>query len=231
MIDTGSYNADPENYHKLAEEVYTRYPEISLPPEYAQFIQEDLLRLLVRLARYKFVARMIRHTDRILEVGCGSGLGSIFLSQHCAHVTGLDVKATEVKEALSINRRENVTFRLGDFFEFPETERYDVIVALDVIEHMPEEEGQRLVNCMAGHLPPTGMAVVGSPSIHSYPYQGPLSRASHVRCYDQHELAALVDKCFGRTLVFSMNDEMVHTGFSKLAWYYFVLGLVPRDRE
>jgi hypothetical protein len=24
-----------------------------------------------------------------------------------------------------------------------------------------------------------------------------------------------------------MNDEMVHTGYPKLTWYYFILGLLP----
>jgi hypothetical protein len=25
-----------------------------------------------------------------------------------------------------------------------------------------------------------------------------------------------------------MNDEIVHTGHPKLAWYYFVIGFMPR---
>jgi hypothetical protein len=41
-------------------------------------------------------------------------------------------------------------------------------------------------------------------------------------------LVALAERHFRRTLVFSMNDEMVHTGFGKLAWYYIVICLLPR---
>ena len=227
MIDIGSYNADPEHYQHLVDELYANYPGITLPPEYDYFVQKDLLRLLIRLARYKFVARLIKRTDRVLEVGSGSGLGSIFLGQHCAHVTGLDVKTTEVEEARSINRRENVEFKVGDILDLEAVQLYDVVVALDVIEHMPVEQGHKLVATMAQHLKPTGMAVIGTPSIYSYEYQGPLSKASHVKCYDQQELVTLVENYFGRTLTFSMNDELVHTGFSKLAWYYFVLALVP----
>jgi hypothetical protein len=37
-----------------------------------------------------------------------------------------------------------------------------------------------------------------------------------------------MDGYFDRTLAFSMNDEIVHTGHPKLAWYYIVLGLLPR---
>lgn len=228
-VDIGSYNFNPERYKQLVDDLYSNYLTITLPPEYAYFVEKDLLRLLIRLARYKFVARLIKKTDRVLEVGSGSGLGSIFLSQHCAHVTGLDVKTTEVEEARSINRRENVEFKVGDLFELETCQPYDVVVTLDVIEHMPVEQGHKLVANMAQHLKSTGMLVIGTPSIYSYEYQSPLSKASHVKCYDQQELLALVDNYFGRTLAFSMNDELVHTGFSKMAWYYFILAFLPKS--
>jgi 2-polyprenyl-3-methyl-5-hydroxy-6-metoxy-1,4-benzoquinol methylase len=137
------------------------------------------------------------------------------------------VKTTEVEEARSINRRENVEFKVGDFFELEAVTQYDVVVALDIIEHMPVEQGHKLTAAVARHLKPNGMAVIGTPSIYSHEYQGQLSKASHVKCYDQQELVALVENYFGRTLVFSMNDELVHTGFPKMAWYYFVLAFVP----
>jgi SAM-dependent methyltransferase len=227
-IDTGSYHADQEGYRKILEELYLRHPPVTLPPEYAAFVENDLLRFLIRLARYKFVARLIKKEDRLLEIGSGSGLGSIFLSQHCAHVTGLEVKSTEVDEARALNRRENVEFRVGDLFEEPVGPAYDVVVALDVIEHLHPEGAERFVTAMAALLKPEGLLVIGTPSIHSYPHQGPLSRASHVKCYDLPELLDLIGHCCGRTVPFCMNDELVHTGHPKMAWYYFVLGFVPR---
>jgi 2-polyprenyl-3-methyl-5-hydroxy-6-metoxy-1,4-benzoquinol methylase len=228
MVDIGRYNAEPKRYQELVDEIYERYPDITLPPEYAYFVEANMLHLLIRLARYKFVARLIKKTDRVLEIGCGSGMGGIFLSQHCAHVTGIDVKTTEIEAAHSINRRSNAEFKVADLFELEETSQYDVVIALDVIEHMPIEYGHKLVAEMARHLKPTGMLVIGTPSIYSYEYQSETSKASHVKCYDQAELVTLIEEYFGRTLAFSMNDEVVHTGFSKMAWYYFVLAFLPR---
>ncbi len=226
-IDSGSYNVDPESYHQLVSELYDRYPNLTLPPEYTYFAEKDLLRLLIRLARYKFVARLIKKTDSVLEVGSGSGLGTIFLGQHCAQVTGIEVKKTEVEEALSIPHPPSVDFVQGDLFDLPPSRPYDVVVALDVIEHMPVEQGHDLVRAMAERIKPTGMLVIGTPSVYSYEFQGPLSRASHVKCYDQPELVDLIEHYFGRTLAFSMNDELVHTGYHKMAWYYFVVALAP----
>ena len=229
MVDIGSFHKDPKGYQKLVEKLYKDYPNITLPPEYGYFFEKDLLRLLIRLARYKFIARLIKKTDLVLEVGSGSGLGSIFMSQHCVHVTGLDVKTTEVEEARLINRRENIEFIAGDFFEMKIEKKYDVIVSLDVIEHMPTKKGHQLLKTMAQHLKSNGMAVIGTPSVYSYDYQSPLSKASHVKCYDQEELDDLVENYFCRALTFSMNDEMIHTGHPKMAWYYFVLGFYPKS--
>jgi ubiquinone/menaquinone biosynthesis C-methylase UbiE len=227
-VDIGSYNANPELYQRLIDELYAENPPITLPPEYAAFFKNDLLRLFIRLARYKFVVRLIKRTDRLLEVGSGSGVGSIFLAQHCAHVTGLEVKTGEVAEARSVNRRENVEFVNGDLFELPADRTFDVVVALDVIEHIPVPQAERFVTAMTAHLKQDGMLVIGTPSLYSYEYQSALSKASHVKCYDQQELVALIERHVARALPFSMNDEMVHTGFPKMAWYYFVLGFGPK---
>lgn len=227
-VDIGSYNADPERYQQLVDEMYRDHPPITLPPEYAYFFEKDLIRLFLRLARYKFVARHVRKTDRVLEVGCGSGVGCMLLSQNCAHVTGLDVKSTELEEARSMNRRPNVEFRQQDLFDVAEEASYDAVVALDVIEHMPEAQGEQLLRGMARLLKPTGIAVIGTPSIYSYPYQSSFSQASHVKCYDRDELVGVMERVFARTLAFSMNDEMVHTGHPKMAWYYFVIAMMPK---
>jgi SAM-dependent methyltransferase len=228
--DAGPYNLDKELYGDLIQEWYARFPDgVTLTPEYAQLVQDNLLQLLVRLARYKFVARMVKKTDSVLEVGCGSGMGAIFVGQHCAHVTGIEVKSTEVEEARSVNQRNNVDFQRMDLFDLDDSLHYDVVVSLDVIEHMPVAEGEKFVGAMAQHVDPAGMIIIGTPSVYSYEYQSPQSKASHIKCYDRQELVDLVDRHFDRTLAFSMNDEVVHTGHPKMAWYYFVLGFLPKN--
>ncbi len=227
-FNIGPYHLNPARFQELMDEMYENNPSVTLSPEYGQFFKNDLLRLMIRLARYKFVARLLKKTDRVMEIGSGTGLGSIFLGQHCAHVVGLDVKSTEVEEARRINRRDNVEFQDADLFDMTPSPTLDAIVALDVIEHFSVEGGHKLVSTMARFLKPTGMLIIGTPSVYSYPYQSPISQASHVKCYDQQELVGLIDNYAGRTLAFSMNDEVVHTGHPKMAWYYFVLGLLPK---
>jgi len=229
MIDPGIYNKDSELYAKLANEVYKQYPDgINYPPEYARFTENNMLQFLIRLARYKFAFRMIKKTDNVLEIGSGSGLGSIFMGQHCKSVTGIEIKKTEVEEARRINKRSNVVFHAKDFFKMRDKKKYDVIVAMDVIEHLAYELGEKLVEKTSHHLTNNGFLIIGTPSIYSYEYQGPLSKASHVKCYDQQELIKMIEAYYQRVIAFSMNDEVVHTGHPKMAWYYLILAFYPK---
>jgi hypothetical protein len=144
------------------------------------------------------------------------------------HVTGLEIKPHDHGAACAINRRENVVFLLQSLLDYEPQAKHDAVVALDVIEHLTAEVGDQFIQRMAHCCKQDGIVAIGTPSIHSYPYQGKYSQAAHVKCYDQPELMELMDRHFGRILPFSMNDEIVHTGHPKLAWYYFMIGFMPR---
>jgi len=232
LHDPGVYNKDPDEYERLLNEMMGRYPAgVTLSPEYADWVHNNQLRLLIRLARYKFVAKLVRSTDRVLEVGSGSGLGSIFLGQVADSVFGIDVKTSEVDEAIRLNERDNVNFAVADLFDMDEQQGFDVVVSLDVIEHLSMEDGRRLLEAQRRQLKPGGMLIVGTPSIWSFPFQSPISQASHINCFDLPDLVALVDEQVERSVAFSMNDEVVHTGYHKMAWYYFVVGFGPKSNK
>ncbi len=219
---------DLAKYEQLVREQHAQFSSITLPPEYAELLEVNTLQVLIKLARYKFAARLLKKKDDVLEVGSGTGIGAMFLSQHTKHVTGLEIKQHDYEAACAVNRRKNVEFKFQSLFDYDLKRMHDAVVSLDVIEHLTAEDGKKFVARIAHHCKPDGLVVIGSPSIHSFPYQSKYSQAAHINCYDQDELVALMDRNFGRTVAFSMNDEIVHTGHPKLAWYYFVLGFMPK---
>ena len=51
----------------------------------------------------------------------------------------------------------------------------------------------------------------------------------HVNCKDQRDLKELMRRYFHNVYAFSMNDEVVHTGFYPMAHY--LLGVACHRRE
>lgn len=219
-------------YERLAKDLNDRYPDgIQLPPEYADIIQNNTISLLIRLARYKFAAKMLGKEDSVLDVGCSTGLGTIFLGQHCKKIVGIDAYKSDIEWAEKINKRANVTFRCSDFFKMKEDALYNTVTALDVIEHFPEEQGEVFIKKISSFLKDDGMLVLGTPSYYIRDYQNAFSKAAHIKMFTKEELENILRKYFKRVQIFSMNDELVHTGNYKTAWYYFALAFLPKSKS
>jgi cyclopropane fatty-acyl-phospholipid synthase-like methyltransferase len=223
------YHLNSESYVSEVAAIYEKYAKgITLDAEYAQFIYENQLRLLIRLARYKFVARMLDPEDRVLEIGSGSGVGLRFLAQHCFHATGIDISEREYDNAVRLGVSENLEFVHGNVLDWNTSSKFDVVCALDVLEHLNDFQIRALLLKVAGVLSDGGVFIAGSPSKWSLPYQSAISRASHVNCKDGPEFKEILSERFKRVQLFSMNDEVVHTGNTNMAWYYFGLCVYPR---
>ena len=97
-------------------------------------------------------------------------------------------------------------------------------IALDVLEHIePAKEHVFLTN-MVKSLSAHGIAVLGMPSLESQAYASPNSKAGHVNCKSLPDFKATMEKYFHTVLMFCMNDEVVHTGYHKMAHYLFAVG-------
>lgn len=129
------YVGNANEHNRLLKDLYSIYGEISLNPVINSMIQENLLGFTIKLARYKFVCRMIRKTDGVLEVGSGLGIGTLFLRQFAKEVVGIDVKEQLLQEASNLNGRDNVSYKHVDLFKWESDKKYDVVVSLDAIEH------------------------------------------------------------------------------------------------
>lgn len=179
----------------------------------------------IKLARYKFSAKMLSCQDIVLDLGCGNGYGAFFFSHFAKRVFGVDI-AIDAKKLSAKWARENIEFLNGDINDLPPavlSQAFDSIVSLDVIEHLPKENGVAMVRQSRDILNERGLLILGAPSTHSRKYRSQQSKDQHLYEYDPEELREICEKFFPRTLLFTMNDEMVHTGFSKLAWYFFIL--------
>jgi 2-polyprenyl-3-methyl-5-hydroxy-6-metoxy-1,4-benzoquinol methylase len=190
----------------------------------SQAWDDDPKRLAFTLARYKFVAKMLSGRSRVLEVGCADAFGTRIVCQEVGEVTAVDFDPIFVEDA---NKRMRSKWRFNcfehDMLAGPVPGKFNGVFALDVLEHIaPEDEAKFLENLTAS-LAPHGVAIIGMPSIESQAYASDISRAGHVNCKSMPDLKKTMEKYFFNVFMFSMNDEVVHTGYHKMAQYLMAL--------
>lgn len=196
--------------------------------------RRDPKHLLFTLSRYKFVAKCLAGRRRVLEVGCGDGFGSRLVAQEVGKLTATDwdpvLVASAIKAQPSVGPQ--VDFKVWDptaFEPFIGTEvqgKFDAVYALDVLEHIPHAQEARFLHALTSALALHSSAcIIGMPSKVSQQHASEISRAGHVNCKSANDLAHTLRRNFGQVFIFSMNDEVVHTGFHAMAHYYLALAV------
>ena len=191
----------------------------------SQSWHDDPKHLLFRLSRYKFVAKMLAGSQNVLEIGCGDAFGTRIVQQEVKALSATDFDAIFLKdvEARMVDRWRFPVFT-HDLLDGPITGEYDGIYALDVLEHIKtENENTFLVNAFSP-LTQHGVGIIGMPSHESQIYASQASKAGHVNCKSMPELRLLMKQYFYNVFMFSMNDEVVHTGYYPMANYIFAIG-------
>ena len=190
-----------------------------------QVWHDDPRRLVFLLSRYKFVSKMLAGKKKVLEVGCADAFGTRVVLQEVEQVTAVDFDPVFVQDARE--RMEpgwEFECRHHDMLSGPVSGGpFDAAYSMDVIEHIESANEHAFVGNVAASLTADGVLILGSPSIHSQPFASKPSKEGHVNCKDAAGLRQLCERHFRSVFIFSMNDEIVHTGFTPMAHYLIAL--------
>jgi 2-polyprenyl-3-methyl-5-hydroxy-6-metoxy-1,4-benzoquinol methylase len=109
------------------------------------------------MARYKFAAKMFASRESVLEIGCGGAFCAPIILQTVRRLTVTDFDAIYIEDAKA-RMREPWTFDavVCDIGKEPLSGRHDAIFALDVIEHVPQSEEDRVMHRIVDALEPNG---------------------------------------------------------------------------
>lgn len=181
---------------------------------------DDPKRVLFSMARYKFVAKMFAGRRNVLEVGCGDAFNAPIVMQSVEKLTVTDFDPLFVQDALE-RRRPPYMYeaKVLDIINGEIEGVFDAIYSLDVLEHIHAADEHTVLRKVAGALTETGVAIIGMPSLESQVYASPASKEGHVNCKSAPDFKALMETYFHSVFMFSMNDEVVHTGYHKMAHY------------
>ncbi len=181
------------------------------------------------LAGYKFAVKMLQNrTDlRIVDFGCNGGVGDLFIKQNCnvKDVLGIDFDNEAISWANENISDDVLHFLEGDFFEvsIPDYGKYNAVVSLDVIEHIPQKDEKQYRDLIYDCLDDSGVAMIGTPNVTMFPYASPWNKEAHINNFDQKRLYDLFAERFRNVFIFGMNDEVLNTGFYPFSCYILAL--------
>lgn len=202
-----------------------------------QVWRDDPKRLVFLLSRYKFVAKMLAGKERVLELGCADAFGSRIVQQEVGSLVCTDFDPVFLADARerccggwTLDCREHDILSGPVACDLPGAEggRFDAAYSMDVIEHIDAKHERTFVGNLAKSLTPAGVLIVGMPSLESQAYASPASKEGHVNCMSHKPFRALLSDSFHNVFLFSMNDEVVHTGFYPMAHYLIGLCVGPK---
>ena len=185
---------------------------------------DDPRQTVFTMSRYKFVSKMLDGKESVAEIGCGDGYWSRLVKQTVCKLTVTDFDPMFIDD---IERRNPERWHMNsythDALSGPMQEKYDAIYSLDVLEHIdPTREADFLRN-VTNSLQQNGVFIVGMPSLESQAYASEVSKEGHINCKSGADFKQLMEEYFDHVFMFSMNDEVVHTGFMPMAHYLIAL--------
>lgn len=181
---------------------------------------EDPRRMLFSMSRYKFVSKLLSGRKHALEIGCGDAFNAPIIMQEVTELT-----VTDFCEEFIIDARKRKTSEwpyhaiLHNFLEAPLNQSFDAGYSLDVLEHIPQKDEDTFITNICQSLSDNALLIIGMPSLESQEFASTGSKLGHINCKTSPDFKILMEEYFNTVLMFSMNDEVIHTGYHKMAHY------------
>ena len=188
---------------------------------------------LQSLTAYKFAQKYCKN-KKVLDLCCGEGYGSAFLSQKAKEVTALDYNLEAIKSArIKYRHFKNLKFINADFMKaLPRLKKFDVVVSYQAIEHF--EDLNRYLKQVRYLLKKDGIFLVSTPN-KSKTFYG--FNPYHYYDFTSDDFNALLKRNFSKVALYGVfGDKLAshakakNETLTKLVLSYFpksILKIIP----
>ena len=158
---------------------------------------------LEHMHRYMF-CRDVVSEKVVLDIACGEGYGSHFISNFAKTVIGMDVSQEAVKHAKAKYVKANLKFEVGECQSIPlEDSSVDVVVSFETIEH--HNKHIEMISEIKRVLRPNGILLLSSPNKLEYTDKRNYQNQFHVKELYREEFVSLLSSSFKNTQVFGQR--------------------------
>jgi cyclopropane fatty-acyl-phospholipid synthase-like methyltransferase len=214
-----------EPHNQIQFDRYAKQP-VLLGPYTSHMWREDPKHLGFLFARYKFVSKMLTGKKEVLEIGCGDAVGTPLVAKEVGKVHCIDWEPLLLDDNRSrLMDFPNIDFCVLDITKSSFKKQCDAAFALDVIEHIAPRNQDAFLTNICKSLTNDGICIIGTPNVTASEYASIGSRAGHINLQNYKGFLKFLKKYFVNGFLFSMNDEIVHTGYYPMAQYLIGMGV------
>ena len=204
---------------KTIGEVFNKHP--FLRKLFYNLLDLLLLRTWHVKKEFRIWAKGKEENSEILDAGSGFGQYVYFLSKNKKwNITGIDVKQEQIEDCSTFFKnigRTNVSFQYGNLTKFKSENNYDLILSVDVMEHILEDV--KVFENFYDSLKPGGMVLISTPSdqggsdVHDHDHDSFIDE--HVR--DGYNIDEIQEKL--KTAGFAKTEARYNYGIpGKISW-------------
>ncbi len=199
---------------------------VLMGPTSSHLWRNDPRHLCFLLSRYKFCSKMLSGKKNVLEIGCGDSFGLKLVLQTVEKIHAIDFDPLFLEWSKKVYAQEqlNVSFEQIDIInKIPKNGPFDGVYSLDFIEHIDSKYENKVMENICNVLTKNAICIIGTPNINARKYASKESLEGHINLKNYSTLKNLLQNYFANVMLFSMNDEVVHTGFHPMANYLFAI--------
>lgn len=141
-------------------------------PTVAERLDDFLIRYLAYFNYHDYVERIHLHgNERVLEVGCGGGNLSRFLSERLpsGKLVGIDNSDYWLKKAKGrFKKFGNISFELENILDLNEEYQFDVVIVHYVLHDIQKEGREKAINILRTNLKDNGLIYIREPARNSH---------------------------------------------------------------
>lgn len=150
---------------------------------------------------YEFCKEFVKNKN-VLEIGCGVGYGANMLSGYSKEYIGCDSDKYSILKNKRLFKQKNLSFIHTDADNFPENEKFDVVISLQVIEHIQNVD--LFLEKISLLLKKNGIVIISTPNASTQSYN---ENPYHFKEYKINELKKLFESRFSKIKLYGLQGD------------------------